>query len=46
MSELITFYSRAGENYVSGEIKTLSVGNTEAMAKILQEMENWLKSVD
>ena len=36
MSELIAFYSRGGENYVSGEIKTLSVGNTEAVAKILQ----------
>lgn len=38
MSEIIAFYSRAGENYVNGEIKTLAVGNTEAAANALQKM--------
>lgn len=38
MSGIIAFYSRAGENYVSGEIKKLSVGNTEAAANALQKM--------
>lgn len=40
MSGIIAFYSRAGENYVSGEIKTLTVGNTEAAAYALQRMIN------
>lgn len=30
---LIAYYSRAGQNYVSGDIVNLSVGNTSALAK-------------
>ncbi len=33
--ELIAYYSRAGENYVSGQIKTLEKGNTEIAAGII-----------
>lgn len=36
--ELIAFYSRADENYVSGMIETLEVGNTEVAAGIIQEL--------
>ena len=32
---LVAYYSRAGENYVSGQIKTLKKGNTEVAAEIL-----------
>ncbi|MBM6830264.1 flavodoxin [Anaerotignum lactatifermentans] len=35
---LIAFYSRADENYVSGTLKYLTVGNTEAAANILREL--------
>ena len=38
MSALIVYFSRAGENYVSGAIETLAVGNTEVMAKRLQSL--------
>lgn len=38
MAEIIVYFSRAGNNYVSGTIKKLEVGNTEAAAKILQEL--------
>lgn len=34
---LIAFYSRADENYINGEIKTLDIGNTEVAAGIIQE---------
>ena len=37
MAELIAFYSRAGENYVNGAIRNLSVGNTELVALCLQK---------
>lgn len=37
MSEMIIYYSRAGQNYVSGEIKDLSIGNTEFVARLLQK---------
>lgn len=40
MAELIAFYSRAGENYVSGAIKNLSIGNTEVVANVLKEIIN------
>lgn len=33
--ELVAFYSRADENYVSGMIKTLEIGNTEVAAGII-----------
>ncbi len=36
--KLIAFYSRAGENYVNGMIKTLTVGNTEVAAGIIAEL--------
>jgi len=36
--ELIAFYSRADENYVSGMIETLEIGNTEVAAGIIQEL--------
>ncbi|MBO5144611.1 MAG: flavodoxin [Lachnospiraceae bacterium] len=35
---LIAFYSRADENYVSGQIKTLKTGNTEIAAGIIKEL--------
>ena len=35
---LIAFYSRAGENYVGGQIRRLEVGNTKVAAQILQEV--------
>lgn len=38
MAAIIAFYSRAGENYVSGEIKNLTVGNTEIVANILHDL--------
>ena len=36
--ELIAYYSRADENYVSGTLKMLEVGNTELAAKIIKEI--------
>lgn len=36
--KLIAFYSRADENYVSGMLRNLTVGNTEVAAGILQEL--------
>ncbi len=36
MSNLIIYFSRSGENYVSGEIKKLERGNTEICAELLQ----------
>lgn len=38
MPELIAYFSRAGENYVNGNILNLSVGNTELASKIIQEV--------
>ena len=35
---MIVYFSRTGENYVSGAIKDLAVGNTETAANILQEL--------
>lgn len=37
MSKLVAFYSRADENYFSGSYKTVSVGNTEKIAKMIAE---------
>lgn len=34
---LIAYFSRNGENYVSGKIKNLSVGNTEIAAKMIHD---------
>lgn len=36
--KLIAFYSRADENYVSGMIKDLDIGNTEIAANIIAEL--------
>lgn len=36
--QLIAFYSRADENYVSGQIRTLAVGNTETAARLLADV--------
>lgn len=38
MSEIIIYFSRKDENYVSGAIKKLTVGNTEVAAGILQKL--------
>jgi flavodoxin len=35
---LIAYFSRAGNNYVGGRIADLPVGNTEVVAKMIQEM--------
>lgn len=35
MSALVAYFSRADENYVSGTLKNLEVGNTEIAAKLL-----------
>ena len=36
--KLIAYYSRADENYVSGTLKMLNVGNTEIAANIIKEI--------
>lgn len=38
MAAIIVYFSRKGENYVSGTIKKLAVGNTEVVANILQKL--------
>ncbi|MGN1021778.1 MAG: flavodoxin [Aristaeellaceae bacterium] len=38
MAKLIVYFSRSGENYVSGTIRHLTVGNTEVAARTLQEL--------
>ena len=35
---LIAYFSRAGNNYVSGSIVNLPIGNTEVVAKMVQEI--------
>ena len=40
MNSIVIFYSRAGYNYVNGEIKNLKVGNTEVIAKKIAEILN------
>ena len=37
-NKLIAFYSRADENYVSGTLKNLEIGNTEIAAGIIKEL--------
>ncbi len=34
---LIAYFSRAGENYVNGSVRSLPVGNTEVVAKMIAE---------
>lgn len=36
MSSLVVYFSRANENYFNGELKNISVGNTEVAAKMIQ----------
>ena len=36
--KLVAYYSRADENYVSGQIKTLEKGNTEIAAEIISRL--------
>lgn len=38
MAQLIAFFSRADENYFSGVLRTVSIGNTELAAKTLQTL--------
>lgn len=38
MAKLITYYSRAGENYFGCEYRRIPVGNTEKAAKMLAEI--------
>ena len=37
MANLIIYYSRKGENYVSGAMKQLAKGNTEIVAEYIQK---------
>ena len=37
MANLILYYSRKGENYVSGSIQSLAKGNTERVAEFIQK---------
>lgn len=38
MTSVVIYFSRAGENYVNGEIKNLKEGNTEVAARIIQNL--------
>lgn len=38
MSSIILYFSRAGENYVSGAIRNLAKGNTEIAAEMIQKL--------
>ena len=38
MSALIAYFSRADENYFSGALRTIPVGNTEVVAGLLEEL--------
>ena len=38
MAEIVLYFSRAGENYVSGALKYLETGNTKIAAEIIGEM--------
>lgn len=40
MNSIVIFYSRAGYNYVNGEIKNLETGNTEVIARKIAELTN------
>ena len=37
MKKLIAYFSRTGENYVDGTLKTLKVGNTEVVANMIKK---------
>lgn len=38
MKTAIVFFSRAGENYVSGTLKELKIGNTRVAAEMIQQL--------
>ena len=38
MAALIAYFSRADENYFSGQLKTIPVGNTEVVARTIQSL--------
>ena len=38
MAQLIAYFSRADENYFSGALRVIPVGNTEVAAQMIQEM--------
>ena len=38
MAELIAYFSRRDENYVSGALKQLEVGNTKVVAGIIKKL--------
>lgn len=40
MLDLIAFFSREDENYVSGMIKKLEIGNTARVAGVIQKLIN------
>ncbi len=37
MAKLVVFYSRAGENYFGGQYRSVTVGDTEKVAKMIAE---------
>lgn len=40
MQSLVIYFSKAGQNYVNGEIKSLEVGNTEVVALKIAQLTN------
>ena len=38
MSEIVIYFSRAGENYFGGVLKNIEKGNTEVIAEYIQEL--------
>lgn len=38
MSDLVIYFSRAGENYFGGELKNIEKGNTEVIAEYIHEI--------
>lgn len=40
MKSIVIYYSRAGDNYVDGDIKNLEIGNTEVIANVIAELTN------
>ena len=38
MASMIAYFSRRGENYVSGTLRELAVGNTETAAGMIREL--------
>lgn len=38
MSTLVAYFSRADENYVSGQLKQIEVGNTEVIANMIEKL--------